>query len=347
METPIKAHIMAPALPDYGSAAVEAPAFALAYNGRAITADIAKNVLSIRYDDKTDGEADELEVTLEDAFGNWRGNWYPDKGATLVAHIGFQGSLLRCGEFEIDEVTQSGPPDVVIIRALAAGFTKSVRTKRAAAFENQTLRQMAEKIGSAYGFTVAGNVPNVTIERVAQYRKRDLGFLKKIALAYGCVFSIRGRQLVFTDVYALEGGRSVATLNRADLSSYSFTDKLSNTFAAANVAHHNPKTKKVVGATATAKPGVSTSADTLNLRGRVETAAQAEARAKAALHRANSKQTEGEITLYGRPEIVAGVSLELAEEMGGLKGIWYVMNSTHTISKDSGYTTQASIKLLQ
>lgn len=347
METPIKAHIMAPALPDYGSAALPAPAFALAYNGRAITPDIAKSVLSIRYDDKTDGEADELEITLEDAFGNWRGTWYPDKGATLVAHMGFQGGLLNCGEFEIDEVTQAGPPDVVTIRALAAGFTKSVRTKRAAAFENQTLRQMAEKIATAYGFKVEGNIPNVTVERVTQYRKRDLGFLKKISLAYGCVFSIRGRKLVFTDVYALEAGGAVAKLNRNDFSEYTFTDKLGATFAAASVAHHNPKTKKVVKATATAKVGVPTSADTLNIRGRVETAAQAEARAKAGLHRANSRQTEGTIKVYGNPLIVAGVAIELAEEMGSLKGLWYVMNSGHDIKKESGYTTEASIKLLQ
>lgn len=345
MET-LTAHTLTLYKPDAGQDAAPAPAFALEYDGKAITDSISRVLKSISYTDKTAGEADELEVELEDSVGNFRRLWYPEKGARLRARIGWPGQLLDCGVFEIDEVQQAGPPDVVTMRALAAGLTKaSLRTKRSKAHESQTLQQIAEKVAKAHGLTVQGTIRPVTIQRATQLRSRDLKFLKKLALEYGYVFSVRGTRLVFTDVYNLEKSRPVLTLERKDITQYRFTDKVTNTYTAAEVSYHNPKTKKVVKGRA-ASAGGKTSADTLQLRGKAENKQQADAQARAALHWHNSRATECAVSLPGSPVLVAGVTVRLGEDFGAVAGLYYVLTSTHRLSVSDGYETEFTGKRL-
>ena len=66
---------------------VPVPAFELSYNGRAITQDIAPYVMSATYTDHLTGEADSLDIELEDTDGRWLDRWYPEKGASLRSLI--------------------------------------------------------------------------------------------------------------------------------------------------------------------------------------------------------------------------------------------------------------------
>lgn len=325
--------------PEPGREAAPAAAFAVSYNGKLISNPVGAQLLSMVYTDKTAGEADELEITIEDTAGNWRRGWYPSKGASLVARLGWPGQLLECGTFEVDEVHQAGPPSVVSIRALAAGLTKSVRTKRSKAFENQTLGQIAAHYAGQHGLAVVGKIRPVTIERVTQSQCRDLKFLKKLANEYGYVFSMRGKQLVFVDIYTLENAKAVCTLAEADVSGYDFLDKRTGTYTAAEVRHHNPKHRRLIkGRQAAAN--ADTSGDTLVIQRKSENQAQAQAQASAALHWANRRAVECSITLPGRPEIVAGVVVELAYDLAGaVAGKYYVESSTHRLDRSGGYGT--------
>ena len=46
------------------------------YDGRDITDELSKMVLSVTYTDNTD-KADDIEIVAEDRNGNWAGPWYP------------------------------------------------------------------------------------------------------------------------------------------------------------------------------------------------------------------------------------------------------------------------------
>ena len=330
-------------LPEPGRDAAISPAFALSYGGKAITDSIAPLLLSLTYTDKTDGEADELEIELEDSTGNWRRLWYPEKGAKLVARIGYPDALISCGEFQIDEVTIAGPPSTVALRGLAAGFGKTLRTKRSKAHENQTLRQIAERIAKEHGLTITGNIRAVTIERVTQRATRDLKFLKKLALEYGHIFSVRGKQLVFTDVYGLESGKVVFTLNEEDITSFSTVDKITNTYANAEVNYHNPKHRAHVQGRAKANR-TDTAADTLKVNRKSENATQAEAQAKAALHKQNSAATELTVTMPGNTLACAGIVIRVGPWLGRVAGLYYIVTSTHRLSRSDGYGTSFTAK---
>ena len=186
--------------------------------------------------------------------------------------------------------------------------------------------------------------------RATQNRETDLEFLKRIAMQFGVLFSVKGTILVFTSMYDIEGtAQSVSEFRRADLISYSFKDKTTSTYKIARVSYHSAADKKditseVDSSTLDGLADVGTSGDTLLITQRVESEAQAEEIAKAALWHANSKAAEGSIEMPGRPTVVAGINVTMAAEWGVMAGKWHVMESVHKIDKSGGYTTAASIK---
>ena len=59
----------------------------ISYNDKDISADISAFLKSISYTDNLSGEADTLDLTLEDRKGIWQNEWFPEKGATLNASL--------------------------------------------------------------------------------------------------------------------------------------------------------------------------------------------------------------------------------------------------------------------
>ena len=47
------------------------------YDGKDITEQVSKSLLTFSYVDKSSDEADELDITLHDREGNWINDWYP------------------------------------------------------------------------------------------------------------------------------------------------------------------------------------------------------------------------------------------------------------------------------
>lgn len=331
---------------------IRVPKFKIVYDNRDITEDISPNVLSLSYTDNDSKEADEIDITVEDVDALWRNSWYPQKGSKISLSIGYEidAVLLDFGTFEVDEVSLSGPPDTIQIKAIAAGFKKGMRTKKSKSFENQTLRQIAQYVAAQNGLTLVGTIANVKFTRVSQNREKDLSFLARIAHEYGYLFSVRDTQLIFTSVFEIEAGQPVRTIDRSQLRSYNIKDKTSETYKAVNVAYHNPQDGAVKTArvdTLSNRDNVTykqiASEDTLEMRSKAETPAQADEKAKAAIHYKNSDQRTGSLNMEGEPLLVAGNNFMLTG-LGELSGKYYITKSSHRLDKGSGYTTGVEIK---
>jgi uncharacterized protein len=326
--------------------------FKVVYDGKDITQDISANILSVSYTDNDEKEADEIDITVEDVDAFWRNSWYPQKGSKISLSMGYEedGILVDCGTFEIDEVTLGGPPDQITIKAIAAGFKKGMRTKKSKSFENQTLKQIAQYVAAQNSLTLVGTIANIKFTRVTQNREKDLSFLARIASEYGYLFSVRDTQLIFTSVFEIEAGQPVLTLDRSQLRSYSIKDKTSETYKDVNVAYHNPGDGKVKSAKVNTLSNADNvtykqiaSEDTLEIRSKAETPAQADTKAKAAMHRKNSDQRTGTLNVEGSPLLVAGNNFNLTG-LGELSGKYYIKKSAHRFDKGSGYTTSVEIK---
>lgn len=334
---------------------IKKPIFKLLYNTRDITNDIGKNLISLSYTDNDSKHSDEIDINLEDTEELWRNSWYPGKGDTIQLSIGYDDDdiLIDCGTFEIDEINISGPPDTISIKAVAAGIKKALRTHNSKSYESQTLKQIAKYVADKNGLTLIGTIGNIKFDRQTQYRETDLAFLKRVSEEYGYIFSIRDKKLIFTSVFDIENGKVVVEIDRTDLKSYSLKDKALGTYQQANVKYHNPVDKTVNSSnvkTLSNKDNVTykqiATNDSLEIRTKAESPAQAELKAKAALHYKNSKQQEGNIITQGNPILVAGNNF-LLTGLGLLSGKYYISKSVHTIQKGDGYDTSIEIKRIQ
>ena len=316
---------------------VPSPKYSVKYKG----ADITAHVTAMDYTDKVHGESDELSIVVEDTDGRWQNSWYPTKGDKLTATIG----TMNCGTFEIDEITLSFP-DTITVKAIATGITKATRTKETVAHEKKTLKEVVEKTSVKFGCTVAGDFEdNPQLERITQHRETGLGFVNRLGNEYGYVVAVRDSKVTFTKREKLEQASEALTIDKSEVSTYSFTDKTQETYKEAVATYHNPVDREIVKATHA--PAVDDSiagvSDKLLITTKAETKQQAEIKAKAQLYKANSKNRTGSVSLQGNERLVAGVNVKI-EGFGKFGGKWHIESSTHRLDRSGGHRTTIQIK---
>lgn len=329
---------------------VQEPKFTVLYNGKNITQDISKYMISITYNDKTAGESDDIDIELEDVAGRWQNSWYPEKGASIKLTMG----NLNCGVFEVDEIEIKGPPSTVSIRGAATGIKNSLRSQKSDAHENKTLRQIAEKVAAKNSLTLSGEVPDITINRVTQNRETDLSFLKRIASQYGVVFSVRGSVITFMSVYDLEKRSSSTIIDVSDLTNYSLKDK-SDAPKASKSVHSSAKKNEKIEADNQYKEWLNTdgykypdtkSGDETTVYSKSDNKKQAEAKAKAVMHLSASNQFSGTLEMERNDLMCAGNNFDLTG-LGVLSGKYSIVSSSHKIDKSGGGTTTVEVKRLK
>lgn len=122
-----------------------------------------------------DGVSDDLQVTLQDRDKIWMKSWLNEMvnaaagdALKIRAKIwinywnGYDvEEFLDCGEFELDSVSLSGPPNTVTIKACSLPFTSQIRqTKKSKAWENYSLSAILAEIAGANGMGYFFDTPN-------------------------------------------------------------------------------------------------------------------------------------------------------------------------------------------
>lgn len=317
------------------------------YDNKDITADISADIISLDYTDKVANETDEISLTLHDKYKLWQNNWYPQKGASLQLIIRKELQQLDCGKFEIDETgfNYSTSGSIFTMKALAAGISKKMRTVKVYAHENKSLREIANTVATSLGLTLAGNVQDIRIQRVHQYKETDLGFLNRIASAYGYVFSVRANQLIFTYYKDIETRAASFILNATDITSFSGKDTTFNSFKTSRVRCYNQQKKEKVEfkITETDTALLTDREDDYESFETADNKQQAESKAGYALHKNNSNAVTADIALPGNLLCVSGNNVEL-RGVGYYSGIYHIVESSHNISRDGSYASSAQIK---
>jgi phage protein D len=188
---------------------------------------------------------DEVSLQLENVDAFWENSWYPEKGAKLNVQLGYD-ALMPCGDFEVDEIEINSMPDRVTIKAISAGISGSLRTKKNYGHENTTLQQIVQSVAAANNLTLQGQIDNISFNRLTQHMETDLGFLNRLASQFGYYFSVRGSLLVFTRMFDLMNAASVFEIDRTDCIDYSIKDKSHKVFRKANVKFTSPKDNVVI-----------------------------------------------------------------------------------------------------
>lgn len=181
----------------------------LIYNGTAATAEISGFVTDISYTDPASGEADSLDITLQDRDHRWTGAWIPVAGDTLAATIRalncqYSGDnrILPCGFFIVDSFSFSGWPVSGSISAIStpldSSFTTTQRTKT---WENVTIKEIGTEIAGRAGIALAWDVEGdpFTIKSVEQSEQTDCEFYMNLCNTYGLAMKVYAQKIVVYD----------------------------------------------------------------------------------------------------------------------------------------------------
>jgi phage protein D len=320
---------------------VRTPQWTLTYEGVNITADVSAMVTSITYLDRLDGASGTVEIELEDHDKRWQGTWQPTEGDRVNLMIGYAGSpLLPCGDFQVDDLSLTGPPDLFHLNCLSAYITPTMRTLNSVGYESQTLTQIALTLASKHGLALVGasETTNLTFARITQCQETDLTFLRRLARAHNYEFTLRGKQLVFYPRGLLEASAPVATIGRSDLLRFDFRLKTHRIYKAAEVSYQFPDTKQLLTHTATAAAGIPTG-DTLKLAVRCENGQQATLKAGSALHGENMVRASAIFTAVGSIAYAAG-NIVTVQGFGFNDGQYLIESARHRLDRATGYTTE-------
>ncbi len=339
----------------------------ISFDGTDITGDIRPYLRSLSYTDNEEGEADDLQITLQDRDGLWLQSWLTEAveaaaagrlrvGAKILRKNwtgGGKEEVLPCGSFELDSVEASGPPATVTIKATALPFSAAIRqTKKSRAWEAYTLSGIAREIAGAAGLgCLYEAAADPFYRRVEQIKASDISFLQKLCRDAGISLKATDSLLALFDQAAYEAKPPVTTIQMADTSKplagaytkYKLSAGAAGTqYASCRVSCVDPSSGKCVEGTALAEGMDAKSGQCLEVSARVASAGEAKQLAEKHLRLRNKLERTASLTLPGNPALVAGVTVNLAG-WGGWSGKYMVSQARHTVD-GGGYATQVSLR---
>lgn len=316
------------------------------YENKDISKDLAPFLLSFSYNDAAGSNSDDISFSLQDINHYWLDNWTPSKGDKISASIITENSSLPCGTFQVDDISFSGPPSILNIKAVSNDIKKSLSgEKKNRAWENVSLKQIAADIAAKNNLSLFFDSDEIiSFHRKEQNRLSDAEFLNSLCNDYGLNLKISDGKII---IYSLDDycdKISVASLSRLDknIISWHFNSKSANTYKAAKVKYHSPTS----GQTFIAEfndDSVEGSNRTLEISSRAESQSDAVNIAKKKLSQINSKEISGSITIIGDTRFLAGSNITL-NDFGMFSGKYFLASVTHSVSQ-SGYTTELKFQM--
>lgn len=318
------------------------PEFRLIADDADVTAAIAARLVKLTLTDKKGMEADELTIEIEDGGGRVA---LPRTGVTLTLALGWQGAaLIPKGTFEVDEVSHSGPPDIIAITARAADFRGNLKDQREASYHDTTLGAVLEAIAARNDLSPAihADLAKTAIAHLDQTNESDANLLTRLGKDYGAVSTIKAGRLLF-----LPEGKGVTATGRAlpattirrsegDRHSFTSTDR-AKTVTGVKAKWQNYATGKAEEVLAGADGG-----SVKTLKRLFPTEKEARAAAEAAMKKKRRSGHEFRVTLaLGRPEILASAPVRFVgwrEEIAEID--WITGDITHTLDASGGLTTE-------
>ena len=138
----------------------------LTWNGAAVTSKMVGYKATVTYTDAASGEADSLEISMNDRDRQWTTAWMPKTGDTLTAAIKVydweregDNRTLDCGFFILDNYSFSWWPMTGTISAVSVPADSAFRaTQRTKTWEKATLQAIGNEIAARAGITLTWDV---------------------------------------------------------------------------------------------------------------------------------------------------------------------------------------------
>lgn len=313
------------------------------YNSVNITEEIGDDLKTFTYTDAASGKSDSITLTVKDREKKWIGGWMPEKGSHISADIDFKDWMhdgdnweMYCGEFEVDDVSVSGPPTVCTIKAVSIprseAFNDEERTKN---WQNVTVKEIAEEIAGRAGIELFYDADNIPIRVLEQDRQTDCKFLYAVCKKYGLAMKVFANKIVIFNESAYEAAETAMTLYMNDFSKFSYNSTLADTYTGAKMAYTNPVTSEDHVVT------VGGGSRVMEINEEADSVQDAERKAVAALNHANKKDVTFSGTVMPKRGLIASSCISV-KGFGKSDGMYYIDEVVTKISGKSASSQSIS-----
>lgn len=174
-------------------------------DGTDLTDKVSPRLIELTLSEKRGDEADELSVTLHNHDGLLAA---PEEGRVIALQLGWLSGddvplgLVSKGRFRVDEVRESGPPDIVTLRARSADFTGDYRKRRTQSWRDTALGDIIDRIAARNGLSaqVHPDLASKPIAAIEQHNKSDMAFVKDLGKRYDALATWKDRRLIFMPI---------------------------------------------------------------------------------------------------------------------------------------------------
>lgn len=193
---------------------------------------INPRLVSLSLTEKREGEADEIDVRLQNADGLLQ---IPEPGAVLALAMGWTSGddvpigMVAKGRFTVDEVGQEGPPDVVTFKGRSADMAGQLRQRRTKTWRDTNLGSILGEIAARHGRSarVESGLAALAVQVIEQEGKSDLAFVADLGRRYDAVATWKDGRLLFLPIgaAATASGQALAglTLTKRDVGRWTFS----------------------------------------------------------------------------------------------------------------------------
>ena len=317
-------------------------------NGKAVGKDLEKYLKSVSYREALDGEADTLDVTLQDIEGLFMNEWFPRRGTSIEIAFFDEYSMMNLGFFYVDEIENSFPPSECKIKGTSIPPGSNVKAaEKWRSWELVTLRQIAGDIATGAGLRLYYETSyDPTLDRAEQSDESDLQFLHRLCSDNGLALKLNDKQLIIFDIeeYEKRGATSIITKGSSLIKRFSARSTLNEIYSSCEVKYDDGNVElPYSGFTGGALSGLfsSGSGKKLKVNKRVKSAGEAERLARKKLKAKNREETKVQMTLVGNFSLRAGATVTL-EKFGAFSGKYLIQKATHTLGS-GGYETAIEI----
>jgi phage protein D len=316
---------------------VKKPTFSILIGGINATLIVAKNLISLSYEDKDGDESDELSLELAGIYEK------KPFGTKIEAHIGYEGDMFYCGSFSIQTISKNYSNNTTNIRATSVNFESGLKERKERTWDDKNLYNIAVKIAEEnnLNYSIDDSAKESSSVGKIQQNATDLGFLNVLCAERGFMFTNKDNTIMIKPqntvneiiATAVQTNKIDKTFKLKDLIELEITEANRHVFDAVILYWQDDNDTEIKEVRAGATTG-----QTLRLQiEKPKSEAEAYERANAKLKESQKGGITGSFTAIGQ-EIRTGWVIKI-EDIGA----FLVKSVSHTLN-DSGYTLSCEIE---
>lgn len=304
---------------------MELTSFKIILNEIDISEELAPYLLSIQFKDEDSFSSDEVVIELKGVFKKIT------PSDELKLYLGYEQALFYCGKFKLQTLEVKDNIFQTLILT-SNDFGSEFKEYRNESYEHASLFDICGIISKRYKLKFKSDFKNFVPKHISQNNESDFSFLKRVALEYGALFSIKNETLLFLSRKNLQKQKPELILSAEETLSLTIKSTSKSDYKSCSASWQDTSTNEIK----TIKAGDGS--PTLKLNGVFEDFQEAKLKAEAMLSRVRGASKKGQLTIKGR-EVIAGINIVITDNLNPDDDqVYYIERVEHVLNR-SGFKT--------